>query len=80
MSRNSSSADKSNITKSEYEEALKKSGHTTKLKYTPPSRERNNARRKRQRKVFWFSPPLSLDVSVNVAKIFLNLIENHFPR
>ena len=79
MSRNSSSADKSNITKLEYEEALKKSGYTTKLKYTPPSRERNNTRRKRSRKVFWFSPPLNLDVSANVAKIFLNLIEKHFP-
>ena len=52
----------------------------TKLKYTPPNHEQNNARRKRQRKIIWFNPPFNLDVSTNVAIIFLNLIEKHFPR
>ena len=80
MSRNSSNADIFNNTKLEYEEALKKCGHTTKLTYTPPNHEQNNVRRKRQRKIIWFNPPFNLDVSTNVAKIFLNLIEKHFPR
>ena len=80
LSRNSSNADIFNNTKLEYEEALKKCGHTTKLTYSPPNHEQNNARRKRQRKIIWFNPPFNLDVSTNMAKIFLNLIEKHFPR
>ena len=80
LSRNSSKADRFNNTKLEYEEALKQCWHTTKLTYTPPNHEQNNVRRKRQRKIIWFNPPFNLDVSTNVAKIFLNLIEKHFPR
>ena len=80
MSRNSSNADIFKNTKLEYQEALKKCGHTIKLTYTPPNHEQNNVRRKRQRKVIWFKPPFNLDVSTNMAKIFLNFIEKHFPR
>ena len=79
MSRNSSNADIFSNTKLEYEEALKNCGHTTKLTYTPSNHEQKNVRRKRQRKVVSFKPPFNLDVSTNVAEIFLNLIENHFP-
>ena len=73
MSQNSSNADIFNSSKLEYEEALKKCEHTEKLTYTPPNHEQNNTRRKRQRKTF------NLDVLTNVAKLFLNLIEKHFP-
>ena len=45
LSRNSSNADIFNNIKLEYEEALKKCGHTTKLTYNPPNHEQNNARR-----------------------------------
>ena len=69
-----------NSTKLEYEQALIKCWHTTKLTYTPPNHQQNNVRRTRQRKIIWFNPPFNLDVSTNVAKIFLNLIEKHFPR
>ena len=61
-------------------EALKKCGDTTKLTYTPPNHEQNNSRRKRQRKIIWFNPLFNLNASTNMAKIFLNLIEKHFPR
>ena len=67
MSRNSSNADIFNNIKLEYEEALKKCGHTTKLTYTPPNPEQNNARRKLQRKIIWFNSSFNLDVSTNVA-------------
>ena len=80
MSRNSSNVDIFNNTKLEYEEALKKCGHTAKLTYTPPNHEQNKVRRKQQHKIIWFNPPISLDGSTKVAKIFLNLIEKHFPR
>ena len=79
LSRNSSNADIFNNTKLEYEEALKKCGHTTKLTCTPPNHEQNKVRRKRQRKIIWLNLPFNLDVSTNVAKTFLNLIEKHFP-
>ena len=78
LSRNSSNADIFNNTKLESEEALKKCRHTTKLTHTPPYHEQNKVRSKR-RKIIWFNPPFNLDVSTNVAKIFLNLIEKHFP-
>ena len=80
LSRNSSHADIFNNTKLEYEKALKKCGHATKLTYNPPNHEQNNARRKQQRKIISFNPPFILDISTNVEKIFLNLIEKHFPR
>ena len=79
MSRNSSNADIFNNTKLKYDEALKKCGHTTKLTYTPPNHEQSKVRKKRQRKIICFNPPFNLDVSTNMAKIFLNLIEKHFP-
>ena len=40
LSRNSSNADIFNNTKLEYEEALKKCGHTTKLTYNPANHEK----------------------------------------
>ena len=80
MSQNSSNADIINNTKLEYEQALKKSWHTTKLTYTPPNHQQNNLRTTKQRKITWINPPFNLDISTNVAKIFLNLIENHFTR
>ena len=67
-----------NSTKLEYEQALIKCWHTTKLTYTPPNHEQNNVRRTWQLKIVWFKPPFNLDVSNKVAKIFLNLIEKHF--
>ena len=48
----------------------------TQQNYTPPNHEQYNIRRK----IIWFNPPFNLDVSTNVAKIFLNLIEKHFLR
>ena len=80
LSRNFSRAYIFNITKLEYEKALKKCGHTTKLTYTPRNLEKNNSRRKWQCKIIWFKPLFNLDVSTNVAKIFLSLIEKGFLR
>ena len=79
LSRISSNADIFNNTKLEYEEALKKCGHTIKLTSTPRNHEQSNVRRKRQRKIIWFNSTFNLGVSTNVAKILLNLIEKHFP-
>ena len=37
-------------------------------------------KRNRSRKIIWFNPPFNKDVSTNIAKIFLKLIDKHFPR
>ena len=34
---------------------------------------------KRQRNIIWFNPPFSRNVSTNVAKKFLQLLDKHFP-
>ena len=40
------------------------------------TKEKNN----RNRKVVWFNPPYSKQVSTNIAKGFLNLLDQHFPK
>ena len=79
LSKNSSSVEIFNSSKLEYEDALKKSGHTEPLIYNyipprPPSRNLNG----RKRKINWFNPPFNANVSTNVAKTFLRLIDKHF--
>ena len=79
LSKNSSSVEIFNSSKLEYEDALKKSGHTEPLIYNyipprPPSRNLNG----RKRKINWFNPPFNANVSTNVVKTFLRLIDKHF--
>ena len=78
LSRNSSSAEIFEQSKLDYEEALKKCGYKAKLQYIQPNLQQNNTRR-RTRKIIWFNPSFSLNVKTNVAKMFLQLIDTHFP-
>ena len=78
LSRNSSSAEIFEQSKPDYEEALKKCGYKEKLKYMQPNLQQNKTRR-RTWKIIWFKPPSSLNIKTNVAKIFLQLIDTHFP-
>ena len=39
-----------------------------------------NSTRKGTRKIIWFNPAFSLNVKTNVAKMFSQLIDTHFPR
>ena len=43
-----------------------------------PNLQQHSTRRGTQ-KIIWFNPPFSLNVKTNVAKIFLQLIDTHFP-
>ena len=79
LSRNSSSIEIFNSSKLEYEDALKKSGYTEPLIYIPPRPPGRNLNG-RKRKIIWFNPPFNANVSTNVAKTFLRLIDKHFPR
>ena len=77
LSSLSSSKEIFDQSKTHYQDALRKSGHTYDLKYNPVT---ENNRRRRRRNVIWFNPPYSKRVSTNVGKIFLTLIDKHFPR
>ena len=57
-----------------YEDALKKSGYTTNLKYEPTTQKRNN----RKRKTIWFNPPYSENVKTNIGKEFLRILQRNF--
>ena len=78
MNQNSSNEQIFNTSKTEYEEALKNSGYKDfELKYEPKKGKR---KRNRNRKIIWFNPPFSKNVSTNIGKKFLNLIDKHFPK
>ena len=63
-----------------YNEALRKSGYKTKLKYDPEASRKSNKTRKRPpRKVTWYNPPFSQNVETNVGQKFLKLVDNCFP-
>ena len=63
-----------------YEEALAKCGYKEKLKYTIPENPLENpGKRNRKRNIIWFNPPFSQNVETSVGKLFLKLIDKHFP-
>ena len=60
-----------------YQNALKHSNFDHDLsyiRYTPQQPRRN-----RQRNIIWFNPPFSKNVSTNIGRDFLSLIDKHFP-
>ena len=65
-----------------YQDGLRKSGYNVSLKYTPTQNEdeNNQQREQRKRKIMWFNPLYSLMVKTNVGKLFLKLLDRHFPR
>ena len=78
LNKNSSSEEIFNETKSEYE-TLKNSGYQkAELKFH--KEEQNTQKRKWSRDIIWFNPLFSRNVTTNVAKTFLNLLDKHFPK
>ena len=63
----------------EYEEALQKSGYkNVTLTYQKENTTQNQ--KKCKHNIIWFNPPFkNKNVSTNVAKTFLSLIDKHFP-
>ena len=66
-----------NIAKTEYEDALKKSGFDVDLKYINSKSEKP---KRRKRNKILFNPLFTNSVSTNAAKTFLQLLTKHFPR
>ena len=79
LSNNSSNKQVFDMSKGEYEKALNESGYkNVSLIYT----DKKDVKQKRNcsRNIIRFNPPLNKNVSTNVAKRFLNLIDQHFPK
>ena len=64
-----------------YQNALNKSGYKHILKYQEyPEKNDNEAKRKRKRNIIWFNPPFNINVSTNVGKCFLAIVNSCFPK
>ena len=65
-----------------YQNILNQSGYDYKLQHKPPNNENENkskSSKNRQRNINWFNLPFSKNVSNNIDKNFLLLIQKHFP-
>ena len=60
-----------------YEEALWKSGLNGDMKYVDKQSEQ---RKIRKHNVTWFNPPFNQNVTTNVARQFLSLVDKHLPK
>ena len=83
LSKISSDEDIFNEAVTPYQEALNKSGYNHKLNYQS-SDETNKVNsgksRNRQRHITWFNPPYSTNVTTNIGKKFLELLDHCFPK
>ena len=79
LSRNSSSELIFNESKHHYEDALRKSGFKSKLPYRDSTAPTNKRMISRKKKIIWFNAPYNQNLSTNIAKIFLKLVDKHFP-
>ena len=77
LSETSSNEEILNTAKCEYEDALRESGFKVDFKYTKNQQQKP---KNRSRNIIWFNPPFNKAVSTNIAKIFLRLINRHFPK
>ena len=79
LSNYSSNKQVFDMSKGEYEKALRESGYKiVGLIYT--DKKDINQKRNRSRNIIWFNPPFNRNVSTNVAKRFLNLLDQYFPK
>ena len=66
--------------KPEYEEALRQSGYKENSKLTFCNTPENKKKKQRKRKITWFNPPFAANLSTDIGRKFINLIEKHFPK
>ena len=79
LSNNSSNKQVFEMSKDEYEKGLGESGYkNVSLIYT--DKKDTKQKRNHSRNIIWFNPTFNKNVSTNVAKQFLNLINQHFPK
>ena len=65
-----------------YNSALSSSRFKDKIKFNPDFNKKNISRNKNgERKIIWFNPPCSNNVSTNIGKSFLAILrDRHFPK
>ena len=78
LSSISSSEQNFNETKHDYKNALESSGYTEQLVYNQDKVPKK--KRARKRKVTWFNPPYSMNVSTDLGRKFFSLLDRHFPK
>ena len=61
-----------------YQKALYDSGYKSKLKYVTTNL--TPKKKSRSRKITYFNPPFSKSVKTKVGKLFLELLDHHFPK
>jgi hypothetical protein len=61
-----------------YQKALNESGYSFDLKFEPDATS-GPKKRTRGRKITWFNPPFSANVSTNIGAKFLRIIDICFP-
>ena len=62
-----------------YEDNLGQSGYSKKLTYKPTNTN-HQKHSKHKRKIIWFNPPFSKNVSTKIGKFFLSLLDLHYPK
>ena len=61
-----------------YNNALSSSGFKDKIKFNPDFNKNICRNKNRKRKIMWFNPPYSSNVSTNIGKSFLTILDRHF--
>ena len=66
------------------ESTLQNSGYRHTLTYKRPENDSNSTninkiKRNRKRQIIWFNPPFNLKTKTKIGKLFLNLLDKHFP-
>ena len=79
---NKLSSDKSVFENSKYfyNSALSNSGFKDKIKFNPDYKRDTSKNNNRKRKIIWFNRPYSSNVSTNIGKSFLTILDRHFPK
>ena len=78
LSTNSSNQAAFNEAAGMYNDALSKSGHKKKVEFKTIDRAPSK-KKKRRRDIIWWNPPYNASVSTNIGRIFLAMIDKHFP-
>ena len=80
LSSISSSEQMFNKAKPLFQQAIEKSGYNYQLKFEPKPDKPPHRKKNRKRNILWFNPPFNYTVTTNVAKEFLSLIDQCFPK
>ena len=61
-----------------YNNALSSSDFKDQIKFDPDFNKNISRSKNRKRKIVWFNPPYSGNVSINIGKVFLTILNRHF--